>query len=109
MKELEKINNLIVRETGNAPKETLLVIDATTGQSGVQQAQGFNEVAKLSGIILTKMDSSSRGGIILSIKSMFDIPVKFIGLGEQLDDLEEFDLTKYIYGLTQDMVDNEKD
>ena len=99
MKELEKINKIIVNGTGEEPKETLLVIDATTGQSGVQQAEGFNEVTKITGIVLTKMDSSSKGGIIIAIKSLFDIPVKYIGLGEQLDDLEEFDVERYIYGL----------
>lgn len=105
MKELEKINSIIERETGEKPIETLLVIDATTGQSGVQQAYGFNELIDLTGIVLTKMDSSSKGGIIISIKSMFNIPVKFIGLGERLIDLEEFDLTKYIYSLTKPMIE----
>jgi fused signal recognition particle receptor len=77
------------------------VLDATTGQNGVHQASGFDEVANLTGIILTKMDSSAKGGIIISIKDNFDIPVKYIGLGESLDDLEEFDLNKYLYGLTE--------
>lgn len=103
MFELEKINKIIFKAIGKFPIETLLVIDATTGQSGVQQAKSFNDVTKLTGIILTKMDSSSRGGIILSIKQMFNIPVKFIGLGESLDDLEKFELDKYIYGLTADL------
>ena len=108
MKELEKINKIIVNGTGAEPKETLLVIDATTGQSGVQQAEGFNEVTKITGIVLTKMDSSSKGGIIIAIKSLFNIPVKFIGLGEQLDDLEEFDVERYIYGLISEEDDNDE-
>lgn len=108
MLELEKINKIIVRESGNSPAETLLVLDATTGQSGVTQAAGFNEVTDLTGIILTKMDSSAKGGIIIAIKQMFNIPVKFIGLGESLDDLEKFEIDKYIYGLTSD-INNEED
>ncbi len=95
MKELEKINNLINRETGKPAIESLLVLDATTGQNGVVQASGFNEVTKLTGIILTKMDSSAKGGIVLSIKDNFNLPVKFIGLGESIDDLEEFDFNEY--------------
>lgn len=108
MSELEKINKIIFRETEKKPSETLLVLDATTGQSGVSQAEGFNEVTDLTGIVLTKMDSSSKGGIILSIKQMFNIPVKFIGLGENLEDLEPFELEKYIYGLTSELEVNEK-
>ncbi len=104
MKELEKINRLIIREANQAPNESLLVIDATTGQNGVSQAKEFNEVTDISGIILTKMDSSSKGGIILSIKSSFNIPVKLIGLGEAIDDLEEFDLTNYLGALTSDLM-----
>ncbi len=103
MKELEKINRLIVREANQEPNESLLVIDATTGQNGVSQAKEFNEVTKISGIILTKMDSSSKGGIILSIKSSFNIPVKLIGLGEAIEDLEEFDLANYLSALTSDI------
>lgn len=104
MAELGKINKIIVRETGKEPAETLLVLDATTGQSGVMQAEGFREVTKLTGIVLTKMDSSSKGGVILSIKQMFDIPVKFIGLGEALEDLEPFNINEYIYGLTSELI-----
>ncbi len=100
MKELEKIEKIIISKTGKPPVETLLVLDATTGQNGVHQASSFNDVTKLTGIILTKMDSSSKGGIIISIKDTFDIPVKLIGLGESLDDLEKFDIEKYLYSLS---------
>ncbi len=99
MNELLKLNKIIERESGRPTAETLLVLDATTGQNGVHQAAAFNEVANLTGIVLTKMDSSARGGIILNIKDTFEIPVKFIGLGESIDDLEEFDLEKYIRAL----------
>lgn len=99
MKELEKINKIIERESGSPAVETLLVLDATTGQNGVSQANAFNEVASLTGIVLTKMDSSAKGGIILPIKNTFNIPVKFIGLGESIDDLEEFDVKEYLHGL----------
>ena len=106
MNELAKINKIIKRESGKSASEVLLVLDATTGQNGVSQASVFNEVANLSGIILTKMDSSAKGGIILSIKNTFNIPVKFIGLGEGLEDLEEFDIKEYLQGLTKGMNDD---
>lgn len=99
MRELEKINKIIEREAGVPAVETLLVLDATTGQNGVSQAESFNEVASLTGIVLTKMDSSAKGGIILPIKNTFDIPVKFIGLGESIDDLEEFDIKEFLSAL----------
>jgi len=101
MNELKKINGVITKFLTEQPIESLLVIDATSGQNGIVQAKAFSEVTKLTGIILTKMDSSSKGGIILSIKDSLDLPIKFIGLGEKLDDLEVFDLEKYIYGLTE--------
>jgi fused signal recognition particle receptor len=99
MKELEKINKIIKNSTNRIPTETLLVIDSTTGQSGVNQAMVFNEVTNITGIILTKTDSSSKGGIVLSINSLLDIPVKFIGLGESIDDFDTFDLTTYLTGI----------
>ncbi len=104
MNELKKIDNIIKRFDSSQPIESLLVVDATTGQSGINQARAFNEVTKLTGIILTKMDSTSKGGIILSIKDAFNLPVKFIGLGEKIDDLEEFDLEKFIYGITNSIL-----
>ncbi len=100
MNELNKIFKVIKRFDETAPHETLLVLDATTGQSGLNQAKAFNEVTDVTGIILAKMDSSSRGGIVLAIKDLFNIPVKFIGLGESLDDLEPFDIEKFLEGLT---------
>jgi fused signal recognition particle receptor len=103
MNELKKINNIIQRFDPEQPVESLLVLDATTGQSGIIQAQAFNEVTKLTGIILTKMDSSSKGGIILAIKDAFNLPVKFIGLGEQLSDLQPFDLEMFITGMTKEL------
>lgn len=96
MNELKKINDIIKRYDPTAPHETLLVLDATTGQSGLSQAQAFNEVTKLTGIVLAKMDSTSKGGIVLAIKDMFNLPVKFIGLGEQLEDLKPFDLEQFV-------------
>lgn len=100
MNELNKIYKVIQKVIIDAPHEILLVVDATTGQNGISQAQNFTEVAPVTGIILTKMDGSSKGGIILAIKESLNIPVKYIGLGEKLDDLEEFDLEQYIQGLT---------
>ncbi len=99
MKELEKINKVINREVVGAPHETLLVLDGTTGQNGISQAKIFSESTDVTGIVLTKLDGTSKGGIVLAIKELVDIPVKFVGLGEQVDDLEEFDVEKYIYGL----------
>lgn len=99
MNELKKINDIIHRYDKTAPHETLLVLDATTGQSGLAQAQAFNEVTKLTGIVLAKMDSTSKGGIVLAIKDMFNLPVKFIGLGEKLEDLKPFDLEQFVDGM----------
>ncbi|WP_027063057.1 signal recognition particle-docking protein FtsY [Mesoplasma seiffertii] len=99
MKELEKMHQIVHRFDKSAPHELLLVIDATTGQNGVIQAQQFGEVTKVSGIVLTKMDGTSKGGIALAIKDQLNIPVKLMGIGEQVDDIIEFDLEQYIYGL----------
>ncbi len=104
MKELEKMNRIIKREVPDGPHETLLVIDATTGQNGVNQAVEFSKITDITGIVLTKMDGTAKGGIVLSIKDMLNIPVKFIGLGEKIDDLQEFDLEQYIYGLCHDLM-----
>lgn len=99
MNELAKIRRVIGKEIPDGPHEVLLVIDATTGQNGVFQAKAFAEATGVNGIVLTKMDGTSKGGIILAIKSSLGIPVKFIGLGEKMDDLEEFDLDQYLNGL----------
>lgn len=105
MKELEKMNRIIKRVVPDGPQETLLVIDATTGQNGVSQAVEFSKITDVSGIVLTKMDGTAKGGIVLSIKDQLNIPVKFIGLGERVDDLQEFDLEQYIYGLCKGLVE----
>ena len=102
MKELEKINKVIRGLIEEAPQETLLVIDATTGQNGINQAQSFKEIVNITGIVLTKIDGTAKGGIVLAIKEKVDIPVKYIGFGEQIDDLQVFDIEKYIYGLFKD-------
>ena len=99
MQELGKISRVLNKEIEGAPQETFLVIDATTGQNGVIQAKAFKEVSSLSGIVVTKMDGTSKGGIILSIRDELGVPVRFMGLGERMEDLEEFDLSKYLYGL----------
>lgn len=99
MAELAKIKRVISKEIPDGPHETFLVIDATTGQNGVVQAKAFAEVTKLTGVVITKMDGTSKGGIILAIRDELGVPVRFIGLGEKMDDLEEFDLDKYLYGL----------
>lgn len=103
MDELAKMNRILTKELGHEADEVLLIIDATTGQNGVLQAKAFFDAVKVSGIVLTKMDSTSKGGIILSIKDELKIPVKFVCFGEQIDDIEEFDLEKYLYGLTKGM------
>lgn len=103
MQELKKINKIISQKLGYNANETLLVIDGTTGQNGVNQAQEFMKIVPLTGIILTKMDGTAKGGIILAIKEELNISVKLIGFGEGINDLEEFDLDKYIFSLTSDL------
>ena len=104
MKELEKINKVIGKHIPNAPQETLLVIDATTGQNGLSQASSFLNITNITGIVLTKLDGTAKGGIVLAIKEEIGIPVKFIGLGENMEDLKPFDIEEYIYGLFKDMM-----
>lgn len=104
MNELEKMNKVIERFIPDAPHETLLVIDATTGQNGIMQAIAFKEITNITGIVLTKLDGTAKGGIVLAIKETVGLPVKFIGLGEGMNDLETFDIENYIYGLFKDMV-----
>ena len=99
MAELAKIKRVIGKEIDGAPQETFLIIDATTGQNGVVQAKSFAEVTNLTGVVVTKMDGTSKGGIILAIRDEIGVPVRFIGLGEKMSDLMEFDLDKYLYGL----------
>ena len=99
MEELAKIKRVINKEIEGAPQDTFLIIDATTGQNGVMQAKAFAEVTNLTGVVITKMDGTSKGGIILAIRDELGVPVRFIGLGEKMEDLQEFDLDKYLYGL----------
>ena len=96
MQELSKVRRVIDKEMPGAPHETLLVLDGTTGQNGVSQAAAFLEAAKITGIVVTKLDGTAKGGVILSIMRQFDIPVKFIGVGERADDLILFDPTAYV-------------
>lgn len=99
MNELGKLRKIIDRETPDAAKETLLVLDATTGQNGLQQAKVFRETAGLTGIILTKLDGTAKGGICVAIAQELGVPVKFVGLGEGIDDLKPFDAEEYVKAL----------
>ena len=108
MKELEKIKKVISREVEGAPQDTLLVIDATTGQNGLSQAKAFIEATEVTGVVLTKLDGTAKGGIVLAIRDMYNIPIKFVGLGEKVEDLEYFDIEKYVYGLFAEMIDDEE-
>ena len=99
MNELSKLRRIIDRETPDAAKETLLVLDATTGQNGLQQAKVFKETAGLTGIILTKLDGTAKGGICIAIAQELGVPVKFVGLGEGIDDLQPFDAKEYVGAL----------
>lgn len=103
MEELSKINRVIKKIIPDAPHETLLVIDATTGQNGISQAKAFKEITDVTGIVLTKLDGTAKGGIVLAIKEEVNIPVKYVGLGERVDQIEAFDIEKYIYGLFKDL------
>ncbi|MGI8384491.1 signal recognition particle-docking protein FtsY [Robertmurraya sp. P23] len=107
MKELEKVKRVIEREIPGAPHEVLLVLDATTGQNAMVQAKTFKEATDVSGIVLTKLDGTAKGGIVLAIRNELKIPVKFVGLGEKMDDLQQFDAEQYVYGLFADLVDME--
>ena len=99
MNELAKIDRVITRELPNATRDTLLVLDSTTGQNAVNQAKEFKTAADITGIVLTKLDGTAKGGIVFSIKNELDIPVKFIGVGEQIDDMEKFDADEFINAL----------
>ena len=103
MNELEKMNKVIGKIIPEAPHDTLLVVDATTGQNGISQAKEFQKITNITGIVLTKLDGTAKGGIVLAIKESLGIPVKFVGMGEQAKDLRTFDIEKYIYGLFKDM------
>ena len=109
MKELEKMKRVIEREVPNAPQDTLLVIDATTGQNGLSQAKAFIEATDVTGVVLTKLDGTAKGGIVLAIRDKYNIPIKFVCLGEKIDDIEYFDIESYIYGLFADLLGSNDD
>ena len=99
MNELEKMNKVIGRIIEGGPHETFIVIDASSGQNGISQVKSFKEITNITGIVLTKLDGTAKGGIVLAIKENCNVPVKYIGLGEKEEDLRVFDIEKYIYGL----------
>lgn len=105
MNELEKVKRVIGRAIPEAPHEVLLCLDATTGQNALAQAKAFKEVTDVTGIVLTKLDGTAKGGIVLAIRNELHIPVKYVGLGEQLDDLQPFNAESYVYGLFADMIE----
>ncbi len=105
MNELEKVKRVIEREVPTAPHEVLLVLDATTGQNAMSQAKTFGQSTDVTGIVLTKLDGTAKGGIVLAIRHELDIPVKFVGLGEKMDDLQEFDAEQFVYGLFKDVLE----
>ncbi|AGR41508.1 signal recognition particle-docking protein FtsY [Spiroplasma taiwanense] len=107
MKELEKMTKIIQKSVSDGPHERLLVIDAQTGQNGISQAKAFSETTQVSGIILTKMDGTSKGGIALAIKDILNIPVKLMGTGEKVDDLVKFDVDEYVWELTKDFMEED--
>ena len=107
MNELGKINRILEKEYPEAYRETLVVLDATTGQNALVQAKEFSDVAKISGIVLTKMDGTAKGGIAVAIQSELGVPVKYIGVGETIDDLQKFDSDEFVNALFD--VDNNKE
>lgn len=109
MDELNKISRVIDRELPDASRETLLVLDATTGQNAVNQAKDFKEAAGITGIILTKLDGTARGGVVLAINNELDVPVKFVGVGEQIDDLQPFDAEAFACAMFDRQPSNNED
>ena len=109
MQELDKMKRVISRAIPDAPHEALLCLDATTGQNALSQARSFKEVTNVSGIVLTKLDGTAKGGIVLAIRNELHIPVKYVGLGEKLDDLQPFNPESYVYGLFADMIEQNED
>ena len=99
MNELEKMNKVISREFPEAARETLLVLDATTGKNAVSQAKEFNEAAEITGVVLTKLDGTAKGGIAITISDEFDMPIKYVGVGEKMDDLKDFDPLEFAGGI----------
>ncbi len=109
MNELDKIKRVITRELPEAPQEVLLALDATTGQNALTQAKQFKEVTDVTGIVLTKLDGTARGGIVLAIRNELHLPVKLVGLGEKMDDLRDFSPEEFVYGLFKGLVTPKKD
>ena len=109
MNELDKIKRVITRELPDAPQEVLLALDATTGQNALTQAKQFKEVTDVTGIVLTKLDGTARGGIVLAIRNELHLPVKLVGLGEKMDDLRDFSPEEFVYGLFKGLVTPKKD
>ncbi len=109
MNELDKIKRVITRELPDAPQEVLLALDATTGQNALTQAKQFKEVTDVTGIVLTKLDGTARGGIVLAIRNELHLPVKLVGLGEKMDDLRDFSSEEFVYGLFKGLVTPKKD
>jgi fused signal recognition particle receptor len=107
MEELSKVHRVIKREIPDAPHETLLVIDATTGQNALSQAKAFGQSAAVSGLVLTKLDSTAKGGIVIAIRNELNIPVKFVGLGEKMDDLQPFDAEQFVHALFGELIESE--
>lgn len=107
MEELKKVHRVVTREVPGAPHEVLLVLDATTGQNALVQAKQFREAVNVSGIVLTKLDGTAKGGIVIAIDHELGLPVKLVGLGEQADDLQEFDHEQFLHALLQGMMDDE--
>ncbi|WP_323088865.1 signal recognition particle-docking protein FtsY [Allobaculum sp. JKK-2023] len=107
MRELEKMSRVAGREIEGAPHETWLVLDATTGQNGISQAKEFMEVTPVTGIVLTKMDGTAKGGVVMAIRDQLGLPVRFLGLGEKPEDLRPFDLSSYLIGITKGLEDEE--
>ncbi|RYG73898.1 signal recognition particle-docking protein FtsY [Lentibacillus lipolyticus] len=106
MNELAKVKRVIEREVPGAPHDVLLALDATTGQNALSQAKTFAEATDVSGIILTKLDGTAKGGIVLAIRNELEIPVKFVGLGEKIEDLQPFDAHAFVYGLFADLLED---
>lgn len=108
MNELAKVKRVIERELPGAPHEVLLVLDATTGQNALSQAKQFGQATNVTGIVLTKLDGTAKGGIVLAIRHELDIPVKYVGLGEKMDDLQPFNSEQFVYGLFKDLLEKEE-
>jgi fused signal recognition particle receptor len=99
MEELKKIRRIISREIPGAPHETMLILDAATGQNAVNQARIFKEAAEVTGIVLTKLDGSAKGGVVVAIRREFDLPIRYIGIGESIEDLRSFDAAEFVEAL----------